>query len=128
MANFASVAEFKTYYLSIIGGDAFPTSLETGLQFALGEATRLIRSESVVYKVDTDGDPTDSDEIAALRDACCAQVSYWIELGGGTSVDKSADVLGLTGMIKAGDVTRSAPRECAPRMVRTLRQAGLWRP
>ena len=56
------------------------------------DATRLLASASravdrmlmvlgAVYDVDTDNLPTDADVIVALRDATCAQASWWIETG-----------------------------------------------
>lgn len=56
------------------------------------DATRLLASASravdrmlmvlgAVYDVDTDNLPTDADVIVALRNATCAQASWWIETG-----------------------------------------------
>jgi len=55
--DFATEAEFKTYYQSFTGiapGD-FPSALEDTLPGSLAEATRLLRSESIIYQSDSDG-------------------------------------------------------------------------
>jgi hypothetical protein len=83
---------------------------------------------TAVYDTDTDDLPTDADIIAAFRDACCAQVEFWM------AGDEEDDVLGpLQGVVLgalqvqygAGD-NRTAPMYLAPRAARILRNAGLY--
>lgn len=83
---------------------------------------------TAVYEVDTDDLPTDAADIAAFRDAACAQVEFWLK------GDDEDDVLGpLQGVILgdlqlqygAGD-NRVSPLVLAPRAARILRNAGLY--
>lgn len=49
----------------------------------LRDATRELdfALKAAIYDVDDDGEPTDAEVIAALRDACCAVVEWWQETG-----------------------------------------------
>lgn len=64
--------------------------------------------------------PTDLDTAAALRDACCATVEFWMETG------EENDIDGLAGtQVSAGGFSgRRAPRN-SPRAIDILRGAGL---
>lgn len=67
--------------------------------------------------------PTDADVAAAMRDACCAQVEAWLEVG------EENDVDGLAGtqIAVTGYAGPRAPT-VAPRAFRILHTAGLMRP
>lgn len=69
----------------------------------------------------TTGIATDADLAAALRDATCAQVEQWVEVGEENAVD------GLAGTARAVGGGVRAP-ELAPRAVRILSNAGLIQP
>jgi len=110
--------------------------LEGGAAAVPGDAARLLARASelvddhivtAVYDVDANGQPTDVDVAAALRDATCAQVEFWL------AGDEEDDILGptqgvsLAGMqmqYGAGD-NRATPMYLAPRAARFLRKAGL---
>ncbi|MEN6426106.1 MAG: hypothetical protein ABFE13_12125 [Phycisphaerales bacterium] len=74
------------------------------------------------YEVDDEGDPTDADDIAALRDATCAQVEFWL------AGDEEDDVLGPIKELKIGtvDAIPAYVHVLAPRAARILRTAGLY--
>lgn len=92
---------------------------------------QLLRASEVVdealltatYTVDTDGLPTDSAVIAALRDATCAQVEFWL------AGDEEDDIAGPVQGLQVGGLqvqygagsNRAAPLHLAPRAVRHLR-------
>ena len=95
----------------------------------LARASELIADTTVtaVYAVDSNGDATDPGVIAALRDANCAPVEFWLQ------GDEEDDILGplqgvSTGALQlqmgAGE-NRSTPMYLAPRAARHLRIAGL---
>jgi len=96
----------------------------------LDRATDLIDDylRTAVYDVDDDGEPTDADVIAVLRDATCAQVEFWL------AGDEEDDILGpvqgvaLGGMqVQYGAADNPvAPHYLAPRAARILRNAGLY--
>lgn len=73
------------------------------------------------YDTDTDGLATDTNIAAALRDATCAQVEQWIEVGEENAVD------GLAGTARSTGGGVRAP-ELAPRALRILLNAGLVQP
>lgn len=65
-------------------------------------------------------DPHD-DHTEALRDATCAQVEYWLEVG------EEHDIVGLTGLLIAGKLHVSElPGRLAPRARTYLIGAGLY--
>lgn len=64
--------------------------------------------------------PTDADTAAVLRDACCATVEFWMEVGEENDVDGLAGTPVSTG----GYSGRRAPANSV-RAIRILRQAGL---
>jgi hypothetical protein len=69
---------------------------------------------------DTTGLPEDVDEAAALRDATCAQVRFWVETG------EEHDIDGLAGSaVSVGGVTGRRPPVIAPQALRLLRMAML---
>lgn len=73
------------------------------------------------YDVDVDGAATDPDVAAALRDAVCAQVEQWVEVGEENSID------GLAGTARATGGGVRAP-DLAPRALEILLLAGLVQP
>ncbi|MFF2922730.1 hypothetical protein ACFVTP_10055 [Streptomyces celluloflavus] len=107
-------------------------------QTAPDDAERLLARASedidsalltAVYAVDEDGDPTDPKIAAALGDATCAQVEYWLATG-----DDGTGAAGHWDAVSIGPVSlsgrSSAPPaasgvELAPRAARALRRVGL---
>lgn len=88
----------------------------------LSRASRLLDATvlmQAVYTVDDDGDPTDTDVIAALRDAACAQAAWWLETG-----DEQGVSAHLTGVNSGGgpSISGSLPR-VAPDAVDVLKTA-----
>jgi hypothetical protein len=74
--------------------------------------------------------PTEVDQIAALRDAVCAQVEFWF------AGDEEDDILGPVDAVSLGNLkvnysqsggARVGPMSLAPRAARILRSAGLYR-
>jgi len=96
----------------------------------LTRASELIAdaTRTAYYEVDTDELPTDADDIAAFRDATCAQVEFWL------AGDEEDDVLGPLEEVVLGPLqvkygqgaNRTAPLYLAPRAARILRNAGLY--
>jgi len=58
--------------------------------------------------------PTDTDVAAALRDAVCAQVEFWLDVG------EEHDVEGIRGQTSIGGTTWNLPGTLAPRARRFL--------
>lgn len=95
----------------------------------LSRASELVDDHIVtaVYAVDDDDLPTDPVVLAALADATCAQVQFWL------TGDEEDDILGpVQGVSQAGTQlqfgageNRSTPMYLAPRAARHLRAAGL---
>jgi hypothetical protein len=96
----------------------------------LGDASRLlIRASELLddkvlmpFSIDDDTQlPTNTDIATALRDAACAQVEFWLEVGEEHDVDGSANkqvsIQGLN--------ISELPPELAPRARRILHTAGL---
>jgi hypothetical protein len=99
-------------------GVASPTDAER----LLLRASELLDAVCVAaFDVDSDTDlPADTDIAAALRDAACAQVEQWVEVGEANAID------GLDGtqFSLSGYSGRRAPR-LAPRARDILHAAGL---
>lgn len=134
----ATVAGGVVSALTLVGGGTGYTGLSptvtigppTDTERLLLRASELIDDyiRTAIYDVDTDGEPTDADDIAALRDATCAQVEFWRDS------DEEDDILGpVQGLILGpmqvqfgAGATRTAPLYLAPRAARILRKAGLY--
>lgn len=109
-------------YLS--AGDAAVVNGWSAAEIArvLGRASTLVDDLTcrARFKVDENGTPVDATIAAALRDATCAVVELWIEVGEDNDVDglagESYTVTGYSGL-------RSP--EASRRVLRPLRQAGL---
>ena len=90
----------------------------------LDRASELVDdfTRTAVYAVDEHDMPTDADDLAAFRDATCAQVEFW------TAGDEEDDVLGPLSDITIGSVkaTPAYVMVIAPRAGRILRNAGLY--
>lgn len=79
------------------------------------------------YATDNTGAATDTVIVAALRDATCAQVEFWL------AGDEEDDVLGPLQSIQLGSMgqtfgagqNRVTPTDVAPRAIRVLSNAGL---
>jgi hypothetical protein len=64
--------------------------------------------------------PTNTDTAAALRDACCAMVEFWLEVG------ETNDIDGLAGTpVSAGGYSGMRAPANSVRALRILRGAGL---
>jgi hypothetical protein len=93
------------------------------------DAARLLKRASElldgsvtnIFTVDsTTGIPTDAPTAEALRDACCAQVEFWLEVG------EEHDIDGLAGTdVSVGGFTGKRATVIAPRAQRILGNAGL---
>ena len=90
----------------------------------LTRASELIDDycRTAVYPVDVDGLPTEADDIAAFRDATCAQVEFWL------AGDEEDDILGPVTYLSIGGVMAKTNTAVilAPRAARILRTAGLY--
>ena len=115
MAAYATVAELAGFMLGEVPEDA---------ERQLDRASELIDDFTVTarYAVDVNGLPTEADDIAAFRDAACAQVEFW------TAGDEEDDVLGPLKELKIGtvDAVPAYVMVLAPRAGRILRDAGLY--
>jgi hypothetical protein len=102
--------------------DWLGTSAPADAERLLERASELLDSIVVAsFAVDPETKlPTDADTAAALRDACCAVVEFWREVGEENDVDGLAGTPVSTG----GYSGRRAPAN-SPRAIRILRQAGL---
>lgn len=95
----------------------------------LTRASELIDDylRTALYAVDDDGLPTDPAVTAALRDAACAQVEFWL------AGDEEDDILGPVQSVSLSGLSmemgaaqyRTAPMALAPRAARILRSAGI---
>lgn len=74
---YATVEQLTTYLTAT--GQTVPD----GASGLLDRASRLVDRAliSAVYKVDDQGNPTDSGKLQAVQDATCEQVSSWITAG-----------------------------------------------
>ncbi len=112
-ASYATAEEYATW-----SGEPAPTDIAR----LLARATELIDSiVTASFLVDEEtGLPVDEDVALALRDATCAQVRFWVEVG------HEHDIDGLAGSAFAvgGFSGKRAPKT-APQAVRILRGASL---
>ena len=80
---------------------------------------------------DTTGIPTDGDVADAMKEAVCAQVEFWFEIGGGAqdpnTVGEAHDILRLVGDQKIGDAGIPGLKVIAPRAADILRSVGMLR-
>ncbi len=112
---FASRADLASW----LGADA-PAQAERLLERA---AELLDERVTVPFDVDTATQlPTDADVAAALRDASCAQVEYWLELG------EEVDIIGQRGRIVVSGFQGEAPGRLAPRAKTILARESLVSP
>ena len=114
--SYCTVAEYE----SITGGNA---SRETVTLPKLQLASDIIDFHvNVAFKIDTDGNPTNTDVHDILRDATAFQMQYMVELG----VD-DFDMLELHGKISLGSLQLDkAPDDLAPRAKRILVNHGFY--
>jgi hypothetical protein len=97
--------------------------------FATADDRLLKRATEVVadhvttgYSITDAGDPSDPVIIQVLKDACCAQVEQWLEVG------EENDIAGYprAASVSVGGLNLSAlPSVLAPRARRILRRGGL---
>lgn len=114
--SYCTVAEYE----SITSGNA---SQETVTLPKLQIASDIIDFHvNVAFKIDTDGNPTNSDVHDILRDATAFQMQYMVELG----ID-DFDMLELHGKISLGSLQLDkAPDDLAPRAKRILVNHGFY--
>lgn len=108
---YATAAEYETW-----SGQSAPADVER----LLVRASELIDATvTTPFVVDSDtGLPDDADEAEALREAACAQVRFWTEVG------EEHDIDGLAGTAVAiGHVSGVRPPLVAPQALRILRKA-----
>ena len=129
----ADVANGVVSLLTLTGGGSGYGSVAPAVTIAppedlsrlLTRASELIDdyTRTARYEHDTDGFPTDADDIAAFRDATCAQVEFWL------AGDEEDDVLGPLSDLSIGGVSAKPAyvMVLAPRAARILRGAGLYR-
>lgn len=90
----------------------------------LARATELL--DGIVrtpYRLTDDGLPDDTVYAEALRDAVCAQVEFWLEVG------EENDIDGLAGTdVSVSGYSGRRPPRVAPRAARILGGAGLISP
>lgn len=73
------------------------------------------------FAIDVDGLPTDPDIAVALRDACCAQLEFWAEVGEEHDTGGMANRQASIGHLSL----QQLPPELGPRARRILAVAGL---
>ena len=120
---YATPAEFMAYWGTV------PTGVIHDVPRALQVASDVLDASVFVptHTLDDDGDPPAGNVADGLRAATVRFVEYWIELGGGNSIDMSAYILGLGGQtITAGQVTLDLPDGLPPGVVTQLQKYGLW--
>ena len=112
---YATTEELTTY---LDGSVPVPSDSDRLLQ----EASALIDYWAFgTFEIDSGTElPTDADVAEALRDATCAQVRQWIEVG------EENDIDGLAGTeVSLGSYSGPRAPELAPRAKRYLKLAGL---
>jgi hypothetical protein len=119
--SYATVADLETY----CGAPANP-----GDDRLLQRASELVDELLVAtaYTVDSNGNPTNADAIAAMRDATCAQVEWWRGTGdelGATALWDDLQLGPARLMRRSGGPTPSKSPRFAARTVATLHRAGL---
>lgn len=120
MTSYATSGQLATYLGTTAPADAVRL---------LARASELIADTTItaIYDTDASGVATDSNVLAAFRDATCAQVEYWL------AGDEEDDILGPMQGVSAGGqqlqygagTNRATPMYLAPRAARHLRNAGL---
>lgn len=73
-----------------------------------------------VFSIDDTGAPVDATIAQVLRDATCAQVEAWVEVGEENDIDGRAGT-----QVTAGGASYQRAPELAPRAARILATAGL---
>jgi hypothetical protein len=113
LSPYATIDELADF----LGSRSAPIDAERLLRRASERVDSLVTAG---FAVDSDGIPTDAGTARALRDACCAVVEFWMEVG------EENDLDGLAGTpVSGGGVTgRRAPANSV-RAIRILRKAGL---
>jgi len=115
---YATTAELTTY---LDGSATVPSDSDRLLQ----EASALIdywqQTSGVTFGIDSVTElPDDTDVAEVMRDATCAQVRHWIEVG------EENDIDGLAGTdVSLGSYSGSRAPELALRAKRYLKLAGL---
>lgn len=113
MPSYATEAELVAY---------LPVGIEVSdADRLLARASELLDSVVTAY-FEVDGDlPVDVVIAGAMRDAACAQVEFWLEVG------EEHDVTGLRGSVSIGQLQiEQLPATLAPRAKRILGAAGLF--
>lgn len=118
MTAYATLAELGTFTGSAPSDEASQTIAERMLE----RASELLDDVVVAaFAVDSVTElPTDAGIAAAMSDACCAQVEFWLEVG------EESDVDGLAASdVSIGGYSGKRAPVVAPRALRILRSAGL---
>ena len=113
---YATAAEYETW-----SGQSAPSSIER----LLTRASELLDATvTASFVVDSDtGLPTDPLDAAALRDASCAQVRFWVETGEEHDIDGLAGTPIQVGGVGGVSTVRSPV--LAPQARRILKKAML---
>lgn len=108
-------------------GTAPPDGAIRSLRRATGIIDDLLIT--AIYDVDADGLPTDADVIAALRDATCEQVAWWIETGDETGAQAlyASVSIGSVSLSRGPGASGSSASSSriSPDAAKILRRAGL---
>lgn len=112
----AAVYATRAELAAFLGVDA-PAQAERLLR----RASELVEDTVIVgWEVDDNGQPAEPGVVEAFRNAVCAQVEFWLEVG------EEHDVTNQRGTIGVGDLNVSTlPGTLSHRAARHLRRAGL---
>lgn len=116
---YATSADYESYT-----GQTAPADIER----LLDRASEWLDTElllGAVYDVDAAGLPTDTDVIAALRDATCAQVELWQSEGEDVDVSGPVQSVGIGSVNIQYGAGRASAGSVAPRAVRALQRPAL---
>lgn len=114
---YATAAEYASY-----SGRTAPADIDRLLE----RASETIDSVVVAsYAIDSDGDPTDAEIIAALRKATCAQVEWWDEGGDELGVMSQYSSVGVGSLNLSRGQQAAKPSLLAPRAQGHLQTVGL---
>ncbi len=102
-------------------GEAAPANADALLERASAFLDAVINAAFTVD--DETGLPTDTDVAAAMSDAACAQVEYWIAVGVEIDIEGSAGK-----QVSVGGLSMRLPERLAPRAEDALRSMNLLVP
>lgn len=108
---YATVEQLAAYLVSDVPNDA--------ARLLIRASDRIDDFVLAPFEIDDSDLPTDTDIAAALAEAACAQVEFWIEVG------EEHDVDGVRGQVSVPGTSFSAPPTLSPRARSALSRAGL---